>query len=74
MQWFSTPTGEAGADRLDVMEESIQAAIEQMFLQLAKRKSLAFGVGRTVAKSSDSPDHDGRLDATAPFNNPFFVL
>ena len=63
MQWFATPTGEAGADRLDAMEESIQAAIEQMFWQLAKRNSLSFGVGRTAAKSSDSPDHDGRLDS-----------
>ena len=63
MQWFATPTGEAGADQLDAMEESIQAAIEQMFWQLAKRDSLSFGVGRTAAKSSDSPDHDGRLHA-----------
>ena len=63
MQWFGTPTGEAGADRLDAMEESIQAVVEQMFWQLAKRNSLSFGVGRTAAKSSASPDHDGRLDA-----------
>ena len=45
------------------MEESIQAAIEQMFWQVAKRDSLVFGVGRTGAKSSDSPDRDMRLDA-----------
>ena len=63
MQWFATPTGEAGADQLDAMEESIQAAIEQVFWQLAKRDSLAFGVGRTATKSSDSPDRDSRLDA-----------
>ena len=63
MQWFKTPKGEAGADRLDAMEESIQAAIEQMFWQLAKRDSLSFGVGRMAAKSSDNPDNDDRLDA-----------
>jgi len=50
MQWFPTPAGEAGADQLDAMEENIQAAIEQMFWQLAKRDSLSFGVGRTAAK------------------------
>ena len=63
MQWFQTPKGEAGSDQLDAMEESIQAAIEQMFWQLAKRSSLSFGVGRTAAKSSDSPARDMRLDA-----------
>ena len=63
MQWFPTPKGEAGTDQLDAMEESVQAAIEQMFWQVAKRDSLSFGVGRAVAKSSDSPDRDMRLDA-----------
>lgn len=63
MQWSQTPRGEAGADQLDAMEESIQAAIEQMFWQIAKRDSLSFGVGRAAAKSSDSPDRDMRLDA-----------
>ena len=63
MEWFRTPKGEAGCDQLDAMEESIQAAIEQMFWQVSKRDSLCFGVGRTAAKSSDSPDRDLRLDA-----------
>ena len=63
MQWFPTPKGEAGSDLLDAMEESIQAAIEQMFWQVAKRDSLSYGVGRSAAKSSDSPDRDMRLDA-----------
>ena len=63
MQLFQTPKGEAGCDRLDAMEESIQAAIEQMFWQVAKRDSLAFGVGRTAAKSPGSPDREMRLDA-----------
>ena len=63
MQWFPTPKGEAGSDQLDAMEESIQAALEQMFWQVAKRDSLNFGVGRAAAKSSDSPDRDMRLDA-----------
>lgn len=63
MEWFLTPKGEAGTDQLDAMEESIQAAIEQMFWQVAKRDSLSFGVGRAAAKSSDSPDRDMRLDA-----------
>ena len=63
MEWFRTPEGEAGCDQLDAMEESIQAAIEQMFWQVAKRDSLCFGVGRAAAKSSDSPDRDLRLDA-----------
>lgn len=63
MQWFQTPKGEAGSDQLDAMVESIQAAIEQMFWQVAKRDSLSFGVGRAAAKSSDSPDRDLRLDA-----------
>lgn len=48
MQWFQTPKGEGGADRLDAMEESIQAAIEQMFWQVAKRDSLCFGVGSST--------------------------
>ena len=63
MEWFLTPEGEAGTDQIDAMEESIQAAIEQMFWQVAKRDSLSFGVGRAVAKSSDRPDRDMRLDA-----------
>lgn len=63
VQWFQTPKGEAGSDQVDAMEESIQAAIEQMFWQVAKRDSLSFGVGRTAAKSSGSPDRDMRLDA-----------
>lgn len=60
---FQTPKGKAGSDQLDAMEESIQAAIEQMFWQIAKRDSLSFGVGRVAAKFSDSPDRDQRLDA-----------
>ena len=63
MQIFQTPIGEAGSDQLDAMEESIQAAIEQMFWQVAKRDSLRFGVGRSVAKSSDNPDRELRLEA-----------
>lgn len=63
MQWFQTPEGEAGSDQLDAMEESIQAAIEQMFSQVAKRDSLSFGVGRVTVKSSSDPNWDMRLDA-----------
>ena len=63
MQWFQTSKGEAGSDQLDAMEESIQAAIEQMFWQVAKHDSLLFGVGRAAAKSSNNPDWDMRLDA-----------
>lgn len=63
MQWFKTPTGEAGCDQLDAMEESVQAAIEQMFWQVAKRDSLEFGVGRAAEKQSSNPDRDMRLDA-----------
>ena len=63
MQFFPTPKGEAGSDQLNAMEESVQAAIEQMFWQAAKRDSLSFGVGRAASKSSDSPDRDMRLDA-----------
>ena len=63
MQLFQTPKGEAGSDQLDAMEESIQAAIEQMLWQVAKRESLVFGVGRSAARSSDHPDRDMRLDA-----------
>ena len=63
MQWFATPRGKAGTDLLNAMEESIQAAIEQMFWQAAKRDSLSYGVGRSAEKSSDSPDRDRRLDA-----------
>ena len=63
LQLFQTPKGEAGSDQLDAMEESIQAAIEQMFWQVAKRDSLRFGVGRSVATSSDNPDRALRLEA-----------
>ena len=63
MYYFQTPKGEAGLDRLDAMVESIQAAIEQMFWQVAKRDSLSYGVGRSAAKSSDSPNRDMQLDA-----------
>ena len=63
LQLFQTPEGEAGCDQLDAMEESIQAAIEQMFWQVAKRDSLSFGVGRAARKASISPDWDLRLDA-----------
>ena len=62
MQWFQTPEGEAGSDRIDAMVESIQAAIEQMFWQVAKRDSLTFGVGRT-AKMPFDPDPRMQLDA-----------
>ena len=63
MQWFQTPQGAAGCDQLDAMEESVQAAIEQMFWQVATRDSLSFGVGRTAWKSSDNPDLSMRFDA-----------
>ena len=63
MYYFQTPEGEAGFDRLDAMVESVQAAIEQMFWQVAKRDSLCHGVGRSAAKTSDSPDRDMQLDA-----------
>lgn len=63
MQIFQTPVGKAGSDRLDAMVKSIQAAIEQMFWQVAKRDSLNFGVGRTTGKTSSDPNRKMQLES-----------
>ena len=54
MTTFHTPTGSAGSDQVDSMEESVNAHLEQMFYQRAKQEILSFGVGRTTMKSQDS--------------------
>lgn len=61
MQYYQKPPGDsAGSDQVDALEESVQAHIEQMFDQVAKRNVLDFGVGRTTTKRSTN---DTRLDA-----------
>ena len=52
----------AGADQVNAIEESTNAQLEQMFGQVAKRKLLAYGVGRAIMTGSD-PDNKMRLDA-----------
>lgn len=46
MRFSKTPRGSAGADQVNALEESIQAQVEAMFTQVAKRRSLEYGVGR----------------------------
>lgn len=58
---FHTPKGRAGSDQLDAIEESVNAHLEQMFQQKAKRDILTYGVGRTTMKFQDSGI--GRLEA-----------
>lgn len=62
MYVFETPAGRAGWDQLFGMMESVQAELEQMFLQAAKLDGLSFGVGRTVHVDSTA-DSKVRLDA-----------
>ena len=52
MQFTKTPAGRAGADQVNALEESIQAQIEEMFAQAAKRKILDYGVGRITMTGS----------------------
>lgn len=49
---FHTPVGRAGSDQVDAMEGSVNAHLEQMFLQRAKQDLLLFGVDRTTMKDS----------------------
>ena len=61
MKFSETPRGRAGADQVNALEESVQAQIEGMFAQIAKRRSLVYAVGRTTATESGT-DHQ-RLEA-----------
>ena len=54
MKTFHTPTGKAGSDLVDAMEESVHSHLEQMFGQSAKSESLVYGVGRATMKFQDS--------------------
>lgn len=45
------------------MIESVHAEMEQMFNQLAKRKTLEHGVGRTTARLTNAPEMEIQLDA-----------
>ena len=49
MKLFPTPAGRAGTDHIDAMIESAQSELEQMYGQLAKSRTLEYGVGRAVA-------------------------
>lgn len=61
MRTYQKPLGqEVGNDQLDAMEESINSHMEKMFQQVAKRRLLDFGVGRTTMKANSQ---DTRLDA-----------
>ena len=62
MKTYRTPIGCAGSDQVNAMEESVNAQLEQMFHQAAKRNGLDYGVGRTSTKSG-RVDDDLRLDA-----------
>ena len=62
MKTYQTPTGRAGSDQVNAMEESVNAHLEQMFDQIAKRNVLDYGVGRTTANSPGA-DTTLRLDA-----------
>ncbi len=52
MMTFHTPLGRAGSDQIDAMEESVNAHIEQMFTQRARRDLLLHGVGKAKTGSS----------------------
>ena len=52
MRFTATPHGCAGADQVNALEESIQSQIEEMFTQVAKRRSVEYGVGRTAMTGS----------------------
>ena len=58
MKTFVTPTGKAGCDQIDAMEESVQTEIEQMFSQSAKRTALEYAVGRTGFRPYEA---DGKI-------------
>ena len=61
MRTYHKPVGqEVGEDQLQGMEEAINGHIERMFLQVAKRSTLDFGVGRTTTKANSQ---DTRLDS-----------
>ena len=61
MRTYHKPVGEeVGEDQLQGMEEAINAHLEKMFLQVAKRNILDFGVGRTTMKANSQ---DTRLDS-----------
>lgn len=62
MKIFQTPRGKAGCDQIDSMVESVHSEIEQMFHQLAKRRALEYGVGKTTARLSGA-DSRIALDA-----------
>lgn len=62
MKIFRKTGSAAGADQVNAIEESINTQIEQMFNQEAKKRILAYGVGRTIMTGSD-PDNKMRLDA-----------
>ena len=62
MKMYQTPTGCAGADQVNAMEESVNTQLEQMFHQAAKRNVLDYGVGRTTMASGGADD-TLRLDA-----------
>ena len=51
---FHTPTGRAGSDQIGAMEESVNAHLEQMFMQRARKDILSYGVGRTTTEDSGS--------------------
>lgn len=62
MKTFVTPTGKAGCDQIDAMEESVQTEIEQMFSQSAKRAALEHAVGRTGLRPYQA---DGKIQLDA---------
>ena len=62
MKTYQTPTGCAGSDQINAMEESVNAQLEQMFHQIAKRNVLDYGVGRTTTTNFAGAD-PLRLDA-----------
>ena len=61
MKFGETPRGCAGADQVNALDESINAQIEAMFTQVAKRRILEYGVGRTTMTRSGADAQ--RLDA-----------
>ena len=62
MKTYQTPPGHAGSDQVNAMEESVNAHLEQIFHQVAKRNALDYGVGRTTMDFGEA-DSTLRLDA-----------
>lgn len=62
MKIFGKTGSTAGTDQVNAIEESINTQIEQMFNQVAKKRTLAYGVDRTIMTGSN-PDNKMRLDA-----------